>query len=108
MAKKQNPFLAQLEEKYKQRLARNTEINMIAMLIAGNDLGFVGEKRADLLLEKLLETKDKLATDLVADSKDDKSLTYTKADLARRMKQILGADGWERCKTLFPLLRDYW
>lgn len=108
MAKKQNHFLAQLEEKYKQRLARNSEITMIAMLIAGNDLGFIGEKRADLLLEQLLETKDKLATNLLEDAKADKSLTYTKSDLARRLKKILGPVGWNNCKMLFPLLYDYW
>lgn len=109
MAKnKQNPFLAKLEAQHQARLAINSEINMMAMLIAGNDLGFIGEKRADLLLAKHVETKMKLAEDLVADAKDDKDLTYTKADLARRMKQILGPDGWIRCQKLFPLLRDYW
>ena len=106
--KKQNHFLTQLEEKYKQRLARNSEITMIAMLIAGNDLGFLGEKRADLLLEQLLETKEQLATDLLEDAKVDKSLTYTKADLARRLKKILGPVGWDHCKMLFPLLYEYW
>ena len=109
---KPNPILAAFEAKkeaeYRQRLARNSEINMIAMLIAGNDLGFIGSKRADLLLEKLLETKEKLAINLVEDAKDDKTLTYTKADLTRRLKQILGPDGWNRRKGLFPLLRDYW
>lgn len=113
MAKnKPNPILAAFEAKkeaeFQGRLACNTEMNMIAMLIAGNDLGFLAEKRADLLLEKLIETKMKIANDLVKDAEDDKELVYTKADLARRVKQILGPDGWERCKMLFPLLRDYW
>lgn len=112
MPKKPNPILAAFEAKkeaeYRQRLVRNSEINMMAMLIAGNDLGFIGPKRADLLLDKLLETKEKLAADLVEDAKDDKSLTFTKADLARRLKQILGPDGWDRCKQLFPLLYEYW
>ena len=120
---KQNPILAafetklrrefaeekaQLEASHQQRLARNSEINLIAMLIAGNDLGFVGSKRAELLLVQHLETKKKLAEDIVADSKCDTTLTYTKADLARRLKQILRADGWNRCKELFPLLCEYW
>ena len=108
MAKKPNPFLEKLEANHQARLAINSEINMMAMLIAGNDLGFIGEKRADLLLAKHVETKMKLAEDLVADAKVDKDLVYTKVDLARRLKQILGPDGWERCKTLFPLLREYW
>jgi hypothetical protein len=120
---KQNPILAafeaklrrefaeekaQMEANYQQRLSRNTEINLIAMLIAGSDLGFVGPKRADLLLVTQLETKKKLAEDVVQDSKSDITLTYTKADLTRRLKQILGPDGWNSCKELFPLLYEYW
>jgi hypothetical protein len=112
MAKKKNPFLeayeAKLEAQYRGRLASNTEINMISMLIAGSDLGFIGPKRADLLLARLVEVKMKLAEDLVKDAEIDKELTYTRADLARRLKQILGPDGWIRCRELFPLLRDYW
>lgn len=110
--KKQNPVLAAFEAKkeaeFMGRLACNTEMNLIAMLIAGNDLGFIGEKRADLLLAKHIEVKMQLADDLVEDAKDDKTLEYTKANLARRLKQILGPDGWNRCKKLFPLLQDYW
>lgn len=112
MAKKQNPLLAAFEAKkeaeFTGRMACNTEINMMAMLIAGNDLGFIGQKRADLLLEKHIETKMQIADDILKDAKTDKELTYTKADLARRLKQILGPDGWTRCRELFPLLRDYW
>jgi hypothetical protein len=112
MAKKKNPLLeafeAKLEAQYQGRLACNSEIGMIAVLIAGNDLGFIGEKRADLLLAQLVETKMKIAEDLIKDSAVDKDLTYTRADLARRLKQILGPDGWSRCRELFPLLRDYW
>lgn len=123
MANKQNPILASFEAKlrrefaeekatmeasYQQRLARNSEINLIAMLLAGSRLGFVGPKRADLLLAEHLEVKKELAAKLVEDAKADKTLTYTKADLARALKQILGSDGWDRMKELFPLLYEYW
>lgn len=113
MAKnKQNPLLAAFEAKkeaeFSGRLGCNTEINMMAMLIAGNDLGFIGEKRADLLLARHVEVKMQIADELLKDAETDKELTYTKADMARRLKQILGPDGWNRCKELFPLLRDYW
>ena len=81
---------------------------MMATLIAGSDLGFIGTKRADLLLTEIVEVKMQIADDILADAEDDKEMAYTKGALARRLKQILGADGWERCKTLFPLLRDYW
>lgn len=109
---KPNPLLAAFEAKkeaeFQGRLARNTEMNLIATLIAGNDLGFLGEKRADLLLAGIMETKMKLADDLLKDAEDDGEMAHTKADWARRLKQILGPDGWSRCKQLFPLLRDYW
>lgn len=112
MANKQNPLLAAFEAKkeaeFSGRLACNTEINMMAMLIAGNDLGFIAEKRSDLLLAKHVETKMQIADDLLKDAAADKELTYTRAILARRLKKILGPDGWNRCKGLFPLLRDYW
>lgn len=113
MAKnKQNPLLAAFEAKmeaeFAGRLACNTEINLMAMLIAGNDLGFIGEKRADLLLAQHIETQIQIAEELLGDAAADKELTYTKATLARRLKQILGQDGWDRGKYLFPLLRDYW
>lgn len=115
MAKNQlkpNPLLAAFEAKkeaeFSQRLAKNTEINMIAMLIAGNNLGFLGPARAGLLLEEQVEVKMDIAEALLADAKDDPTLAYTKADLARRLIQILGPSEWARCQELFPLLRDYW
>ena len=109
---KQNPvlaaFQAKLEKEFQGRLDCHIEIDMVAMLIAGNDLGFIGEKRADLFLERLIEVKMEIADELINDAKDDKQLEHTKAVLARRVKQILGDDGWSRCKQLFPLLKDYW
>lgn len=112
MAKKTNPVLAAFEAKkeaeFMARLAGNTEINLIAMLIAGNDLGFVAEKRGDQLLARHVEVKMQIADTLIKDAEADKDLVYTKAVLAKRVKQILGPDGWNRCKGLFPLLREYW
>lgn len=127
MAKKQNPLLAAFEAKLRQefekekaqlvaemeidfsrRLSKNTEINMIAMLFAGNDLGFLGRVRAGLLLEQQVETKMKIAEAFLADVKDDPDLTYSLADLARRVIQILGPSEWARCQNLFPLLQEYW
>ena len=123
MAKKQNPILAafeaklraefaqekaQMEADFKDRLSMNTEINLISMTLAGSRLGFLGEKRAGAFLEEQVETKMKLADDLLKDAEDDPSLEYTKADLARSMIQVLGPDNWPRYQYLFPLLHDYW
>lgn len=113
MAKnKPNPLLAAFEAKkeaeFAGRLACNTEIQALAMLFAGNDLGFLGEKRADLLLARQVEVAMEIADLLLSDAKDDTTLEHTKATLARRARQILGPDGWDRSKYLFPLLRDYW
>ena len=112
MAKKKNPLLdafeAKLEAQYKERLSCNDEINLISMLIAGSRLGFLGEKRGDLLIEEQIDVKMELVENLLQDAKEDESLAYTKADLARTLKQILGEDGWNKRKHLFKLLRDYW
>ena len=85
---KPNPILAAFERKkekeFLQRLHRNSEMNMIAMLLAGNNLGFLGEKRAGVLLDEM------------------------KADIHRRLVQILGKDEWKRVQKLFPLLYEYW
>lgn len=94
MAKnKQNPLLAAFEAKkeaeFTGRLACNTEINMMAMLIAGNDLGFIAEKRADLLLVKHVETKMQIADELLQDAEADKELTYTKG--AGRLEPLQGS-----------------
>jgi hypothetical protein len=101
-------FEAQKEAEFDMRLARNTEINMIAMIIAGNDLGILAEKRAGLMLEEQIDVKVRLADELLTDAEADPDLVYTIYDLASRVKSILGAEGWAKYQKLFPMLRDYW
>ena len=123
MAKKQNPILAAFEAKLRKEFAEEmaakeieakerqectSEIEMISMLIAGNRLGFLGEKRANLLLEEQIDVKKQFAASLLKDAEDDEDMTFTKADLTRTVKQILGPEGWNKHKKLFPLLRDFW
>jgi hypothetical protein len=109
MAKKQNPILAQFEAmkeaQFKERMAIHTEINLLSLIIAADD-----EELADVggLLMRYIQVKMKLAEDIVEDSKDDPSLVYTKADVARRVKSVLSREDWERFRELFPLLKDYW
>lgn len=108
MAKK-NPILeayeAKLERQYQLRLAHNSEISMLGLIISADDEGI---EDVGGLLFRYIETKMQIAKDIVNDSKDDKELTYTRADIARRVKQILGDWDWERFKELFPLLEEYW
>lgn len=79
-----------------------------SLLFAGSDLGFLSEKRAGVLLDEVVDIKMQLAQALLTDSDDDPTLTYTKADIHRRLVQILGKDEWKRVQTLFPLLHEYW
>ena len=109
MAKKSNPFLeafeAKLEAQYQLRLHHNSEIGLLALIIAADDkeIPDVGG-----LVFRFLDVKMKIAEDIVKDAKDDKTLTYTRCDLARRVKQVLGDEDWERFKGLLPLLEEYW
>ena len=107
-AQKLVEFNAQKEAEFDQRLGRNTEINMIAMLIAGNDLGILGEKRAGPMLEDHIDVKMRLVDELLEDAENDPELVYTIYDLASRVKSILGVEGWAKYQKLFPMLRDYW
>ena len=111
MAKnKQNPILAAFEAKkeaeFCRRLGVNTEINLIATLISGSNLGILGEKRSCDILPEILDVKMQIAEEIV--SEDDPELLYTKHNLAKRLKQILGKEGWVKYRELFPLLREYW
>ena len=107
MAKK-NPFLeayeAKLERQYQLRLDHNSEISMLGLIISADDEGI---EDVGGLLFCYIETKMQIAKDIVSDSKDDKTLTYTRCDLERRVKQVLGEEDWERYKELLPLLEEY-
>lgn len=109
MAKKPNPLLASFEamkeREYQLRLAHNSEIGMLGLIISADDEGI---EDVGGLLFRYIETKMQIAKDIVTDSVDDKTLTYTRADIARRVKQVLGEEDWERFRELFPLLREYW
>ena len=71
MAKK-NPFLeayeAKLERNYQLRLAHNSEISMLGLIISADDEGI---EDVGGLLFRYIETKMQIAKDIVSDSKDD-------------------------------------
>ena len=111
MAKnKQNPLLAafeaQLEAKYMKMLHMNSEIDLIADLIAANNELKVGAGRAGYFLAEKLDVKMQIATEILKE--DDPELLYTKHNLAKRLKSILGAENWIKHRGLFLLLQEYW
>lgn len=109
---KSNPLLAAFEAKkeaeFDLRLKTHNEINMLALLIAANEELQVGPGRSGGLLFEYIATKMQIAEDILEDSEADKTLTYTKYDIATRVKQILGKENWLQYRELFPLLREYW
>lgn len=111
MAKnKQNPLLAAYEAKFEaefqQRLAINSELELISDLIAANNELKVGAGRAGNFLAEKLDVKMQIATEIVKE--DDPELLYTKHNLAKRLKSIFGKESWMKYRELLPLLREYW
>ena len=96
---KQNKYLLDLEDKFTRK---HREIDILALVIAAEDGEIID---VDGLLDGFLRTRQQIASDLFADSKVDRSLTYTKHDIARRIKSVID---WKRWQILFPLLKDYW
>lgn len=98
MAKK-NAYLLDLEDKF---VRKHNEIDRLALVIAADDEGV---ENVDALLARFLGVRQEIASDLYTDSKQDKTLTYTKHDIVRRIKLVID---WKRWQWLFPLLKDYW
>lgn len=96
---KQNKYLQDLEDKFTRK---HREIDRLALVIAADDEGITD---VDAFLSRFLAVRQHIASDLFTDAKTDKTLTYTKHDLARRIKSIIN---WQRFRVLFPLLKDYW
>jgi hypothetical protein len=96
---KSNKYLLELEDKFTRK---HNEIDRIALVIAADDAGV---EDVDGLLDRFLKTRQKIASDLFADSKSDRSLAYTKHDIVRRIKSVID---WQKWQILFPLLKDYW
>lgn len=107
---KQNPLLAKFEAKleaeHRQRLAIQTEIDLMATIIAANNELKVGAGRAGHYLAEVIDVKMQIAKEIVGE--DDPELLYTKHQLAKRLKEIFSKEDWQKYKELFPLLREYW
>lgn len=113
---KKNDFLAKLqaraEAKANVKIEAHVEIDTMAFLLAVNERLKVGPGRAPGLLNDFLAFKLEIAEAIIKELDEDQSkvkeIVVLRRDLAVRMKEILGPDGWEEYKTLFPFLRDYW
>ena len=103
-------MLAALEAKYQGRLECQHEMDLIAHMISCHeDLG-VGPGRAEKCLTGFLESKLDVANAIVNESEEDEDDEFliTQRDLAKLLKSIFGAAGWERHKTKFPMLKEFW
>ena len=116
MAKPQNAYLAKLQAQAQKREAVKTEahveIDTMALLLAVHDVLGVGAGRAGKVVNSYLAYKMEIAEEILKEYNEDQSkkkeIIIVRRDLAARMKEILGKEGWEKYKTLFPFLRDYW
>ena len=115
MAKK-NAFLAKLQAQAQAKEAVKTEahveIDTIAMLLMVHDVFECGAGRAPKAVNSFLAYKMEIAEAIIKELDEDKSkkkeIIIVRRDLAKNLKEILGKEGWEKYKTLFPFLRDYW
>lgn len=116
MAKKQNAFLAKMQAQAQAKAAIKTEahveIDTIAMLMMAHDIFQCGPGRASKAINSFLAYKMEIAEAILKEWDEDKSkkkeIVIVRRDLAKHLKEILGQEGWEKYKTLFPFLRDYW
>lgn len=116
MAKKQNAFLAKLQAQAAAKEAKRTEaheeLDLMALLLSTHDELQVGPGRAPNLVDSFLCYKVDIAEAMIKELDEDKSkkkeILILRRDLAARIKDILGREGWERHKFHFPFLRDYW
>lgn len=102
-----------LETNYKQRLEINSELDRIAFVQTINEELHVGPGRAETAFNTFLVKKVELAEAINEDYgpdkyTGDKEILYTKSSYAKMLKRVFGADAWQRVKTWFPLLHEYW
>lgn len=113
---KRNAFLDKLQAQAAARQSVKTEahveIDTIAMLLAVHDVCQVGAGRSGKVLNDFLAYKLEIAEAIIKELDEDQSkkkeIVVLRRDLAVRLKEILGKENWEKYKTLFPFVRDYW
>ena len=116
MATKQNPFLdafeKKLKEKYLQQLDATIDMDRIAFVKTVNEELNVGPGRADRVFLAYERNRKDLAKEIRDDYGDketgDKNILHTKATYAKYLRGVFGPEAWEKVKTFFYLLREYW
>lgn len=108
---KPNPVLEaykrKLDAQYKAQLEIGNELNLIASLIAANDVLHCGPGRAEKFQNAQVATLNAILRELVEDAEDDAELAYTKHDLRTRMQAILGGEVFKKhASRLYKLLLE--
>ena len=115
---KPNPMLEKFEAKIRAeeraiataQFNTNSEIDLIAHIIACAEDFQVGPGRAEQCLCGYLETKmdiAKMLTDAIVVDHDTDFL-QPKRNIAWKLKHTLGPELWEKYKGFFPLVHEYW
>lgn len=113
---KKNAFLeklkAQAAAKESVKTQAHVEIDTMAFILTIHDRFKAGPGRADGAVNDFLAWKMEIADAIVKELDEDQSkkkeLIIVKRDLAKRIKEILGPESWEKRKTLFTFLEEYW
>ena len=84
-------------------------------MLTVNDELQVGPGRAGRVFNAFLANKMEIAETINEDwgpdndkRTGDKELLRVKKNLAKRLRSIFSPEDWEKVRTMFPLLRDYW
>lgn len=115
---KENAFLKKLKAQAQAnaraeeslKTAAQLEIDLMALLLAAHDICKVGPGRADKLLNSFLAYRIEIAEDIVKEYDEDqqKEVVMAPRNIAFNLQKILGPVGWDKAKTLFPFLRNFW
>lgn len=102
-----------LEANYRQRLEINSEMDMIAFMKTVHEELHVGPGRAFKVFNAFMANKLEIAETIHADygpdkETGDKQILHTKSSYAKLMKRIFGLESWQKVKTWFQILYEYW
>ena len=88
-------LLAEAQAEYSCRLRICLQQSMDAALMAADDVFDVNAYSAEKFCKAMVQYVNDISSMIVEDSKSDPELVFTKTDLDRRIKQIVGAENFE-------------